>query len=68
MRTFDFVCDARISVTIQAKDQDAARERWRSFCRNVEKCDYLSVGCDGFYVHLAQEEPEVKECVKEASS
>ena len=63
-RTFDFVCDARISATFTAKDENAARELWDRFCRNIEKSDYLSVGCDGFYVHLAQEEPEVTEYVE----
>ena len=64
-RTFDFVCDARISATFTAKDENAARELWDRFCRNIEKSDYLSVGCDGFTVHQADEEPEIDEYVEE---
>jgi len=60
-RTFDFTCDARISVTIVAEDEVTAREVWRRFCHAIEEDDYLAAGGHGYYVHLAQEEPEVTE-------
>jgi hypothetical protein len=63
MRTFDFVCDARISATIDAKDEKAAREKWDEFCRSLDDDDYLASGGQGFYVHLADEEPEIEEYV-----
>ena len=64
MKTFDFVCDARVSLTVTAATEGEARKQWDDFCMGVNRADDFmadKAGVPSFYLCLAHEEPEVEE-------
>jgi len=60
MPTFDFVCDARVSVSIIAETREEAQRAWDMFCINIETeaCASLD-GTNKFRIYLADKEPDV---------
>jgi hypothetical protein len=68
MKTFDFTCDARVTLTVRAETQDDAKKQWDTFCNQMavagdwKRCRMTAnVPRELFYVYLLDGEPDVDE-------
>jgi len=60
VKTYDFVCDARISISVEADSPVEARKTWDRFAQSLLKCgEFIGTRCGSFYVMLQNLEPRV---------